>query len=173
MMLADAAIKILEQLREAVDQLHPSHFTRPSRALSGSTIGQHVRHILEFFCCLETGCKEGTVNYDKRDHDAVIANDKGIAAAFISDTIGFVRTLRENKELTLLLGYDPSCDVYQSVSTNTMRELVYNIEHAVHHMAIIKIGMQEIAPEVALPKHFGKAASTIRFEQSLKINSNH
>jgi hypothetical protein len=53
----------------------------------------------------------------------------------------------------------------QKVPTNFLRELVYNIEHAVHHMALIRIGVREVAPHITLPPDFGVAASTIRHQQ--------
>lgn len=173
MTLTDAAIKILNQLSELLDRLDPSEFTQPSELLGGSTIGEHVRHTLEFFSCLESGCMNGIVNYDKRDHDCVISSDKGIAAALVARMIAFVGTLPEDRELTLQVCYDASSDLYQKVSTNVFRELVYNIEHAIHHMAIVKIAVQEIAPHLALAKDFGIAASTVRYTLAPKVTSDH
>ena len=173
MTLTDAAIRILNQLSEFLDQLDPSEFTRPSVSLSGSTIDQPVRHTLEFFSCLESGCRDGIVNDDKRDHDRVISSDKGIATARVGQTSFFVSRLRQNKKLTRQVGCDPSCDVYQNVTTNIYRKLTYNIEHAVRHMAIIKIAVQEIAPYIALAKHFGISASTLRYGLVPNFNSNH
>lgn len=173
MTLTDAAIKILNQLSGLLDRLDSTEFTRPSELLSGSNIGEHVRHILEFFSCLESGCVDGIVNYDKRDHDCVISRDKDMAAALVARMTVFVSGLSGDKELTLQVGYDASSDVYQRVNTNIFRELVYNIEHAVHHMAIIKIAVREIAPHVALAKDFGVAASTVRYKLAAKVNSNH
>ena len=47
------------------------------------------------------------------------------------------------------------------VESTLERELVYNIEHAVHHMAMIKIGLRQIAPEILIDKNFGVAQSTV------------
>jgi hypothetical protein len=46
------------------------------------------------------------------------------------------------------------------------RELVYNIEHVVHHMALVKIGLKELLPDLDLPDDFGVAVSTIRYQHS-------
>lgn len=173
MTLTDAAIKILNQLGELLDQLEPSEFTRPSELLNGSTIGEHVRHTLEFFSCLESGRMNGIVNYDKRDHNCVISSDKGLAAALVARMIVFVGTLTEDRELTLQVAYDASSNRYQKVNTNSFRELVYNIEHAVHHLAIIKIAVREIVPHLTLAKDFGIAASTVRYTLAPKVISDH
>jgi hypothetical protein len=67
--------------------------------------------------------------------------------------------------LKLEAGYDLGKEVFVTIDTNATRELVYNIEHAVHHMAIIKIGVREIATYIDLPTDFGIAASTIRYKE--------
>lgn len=163
MNLSKAAIKILNQLADVVNQIQELDFTRPSDNLSGSTIGQHIRHTLEFFLCFESGEKEGVINYDKRAHDKLMETNKSLALDAIDQAIKFVSNLREKKALTLEVCYDLVQNEYISVETSTTRELVYNIEHAVHHMAIIKIAAREIAPYIAFDHDFGVAASTVRF----------
>ena len=165
--LKKACINILDQLEEVVRQIEPNHFSQPSELLSRSTIGQHIRHTLEFFLCLERGADSGLVNYDKRSHDKLIETDKVLALAAIQNTRLFVNSQETNKPLRLEVGYDPEQEQFIAIHTNFARELVYNIEHAVHHMALIKIGVRETAPYVQLPADFGIAASTIRYKGSV------
>lgn len=160
-----ACAHILSQLTDLVAQINEDDFVKPSDQLSHSTIGQHLRHTLEFFICFESGYQQGIVNYDKRAHDKQIERDKYIALAAIGRIEAFVKSFEE-KELKLEVGYDLSQEEFVTINTTAMRELVYNIEHAVHHMAIIKIGVREVAPYVILPKDFGVAASTIRYHEA-------
>jgi hypothetical protein len=74
----------------------------------------------------------------------------------------------EDSSLALEVGYDVSKDEFITIATNYSRELVYNIEHAVHHMALIKIGVREAASYIDLPSDFGIAASTIRYKESIE-----
>lgn len=166
MNITKACICILEQLAAVVKAIDENDFVKPSEALSCSTIGQHLRHTLEFFMCFERGFYEGKINYDKRAHDKKIESDKDIALATIDNIINFVRTLHTSKPLSLEVGYDLHKETFQTVETNAARELVYNIEHAVHHMAIMKIGIREVAPYLSLPSNFGVAASTVRHKQT-------
>lgn len=165
MNISKACIQILDQLANLLHQVKPSDFSRPSEALSNSTIGQHIRHTLEFFICFEEGYRRGVVNYDKRAHDKLIESDKTIALNTIRRITSFVEQLPENKPLRLEVGYDHHQDQFVSVETNATRELVYNIEHAVHHMAIMKIGVREVAPYVEIAADFGVAASTVRYKE--------
>lgn len=160
-----ACVRILQQLSDLVNSIHQEDFVKPSATLSNSTIGQHLRHTLEFFICLQQGYEKGLVNYDKRAHDKLIESDKFIALSNIQSIIDFVSQLQD-KSLQLEVGYDLMEETFVTVNTNAVRELIYNIEHAVHHMAIMKIGVREVAPYLTLPSDFGIAASTIRYHET-------
>ncbi|MCK6617357.1 MAG: DinB family protein [Cyclobacteriaceae bacterium] len=171
MKLTTACCNILEQLTGLVEQITPQDFSKPVTTLGNSTIGQHLRHTLEFFICLENGYEKGVVNYDKRQHDKLIESDKYIALSTLNRIKDFVATQQPDKPLQLEVGYDLKNDEATVVQTNFARELVYNIEHAVHHMAIMKIGIREVAPYVTLPAEFGIAASTIRYQEKTALAS--
>ncbi|MEP6734113.1 MAG: hypothetical protein ABJA70_01270 [Chryseolinea sp.] len=165
MSLTRACSNILEQLTDLVRQIRERDFVKPAETLSNSTIGQHLRHTLEFFLCFEYGYEQGIINYDKRAHDKLIETDKFIALSAIERIRTFVNNLSE-KSLRLEVGYDLKNEDFLSIDTTATRELVYNIEHAVHHMAIMKIGIREIASYISLAPDFGIAASTIRYKES-------
>jgi hypothetical protein len=48
------------------------------------------------------------------------------------------------------------------------RELAYNIEHTIHHMAIIKQSIIEHFTYIDLPEYFGVASSTVRYASAKK-----
>lgn len=163
--LRQACSGILSQLTDVVIQINENDFTRPTETLSNSTIGQHIRHTLEFFLCFEQGYSNGVINYDKRAHDKLIESDKFIALSAIERIRSFITTFAD-KPLKLEVGYELVNDSFVTIETTSTRELVYNIEHAVHHMAIMKIGIREIATYIKLAPDFGIAASTIRYKDS-------
>jgi uncharacterized damage-inducible protein DinB len=169
MNLNNACGNILTQLADLVNQLSKQEFTKPIDSLGQSTLGQHLRHTLEFFICLEKGFENGLINYDKRAHDKLIESDKFIALSMISKINEFVNSQSSDKALKLEAGYDLDKEEFVTIETNFLRELVYNIEHAVHHMAIMKIGIREIAPTITLPPDFGVAASTIRYKETTSV----
>lgn len=165
MIIKEACTNILHQLRDLVVNIHSDDFKRPVTALGNSTIGQHLRHTLEFFICLEIGFDNGIINYDKRAHDKSIETDKFAAINAIGQIEEFISRLSD-KQLTLEVNYNLANDEFHTLKTTATRELVYNIEHAVHHMAIIKIGVREIASYIRLSSDFGIAASTIRYREA-------
>ncbi|MEK6781728.1 MAG: hypothetical protein AABY93_08475 [Bacteroidota bacterium] len=171
MQLKNACLAILDQLTDVVRQIDEKDFCKPSETLSQSTVGQHLRHTVEFFICLEQGFRKGLVNYDKREHDKLIESDKFIALAAIERIKDFVSNQTKDQVLQLEVGYDRHTDDCLTISTNYFRELTYNIEHAVHHMAIMKIGIREVASYVKMPSDFGVAVSTIRYKESGMVTS--
>lgn len=164
--LLEAASTILTQLTNVVSTIKEEDFYKPSMALSHSTIGQHLRHTLEFFICLEQGYELGVVNYDKRIHNKAMENDKHIALHTLYQIKEFVTANQVDKPLNLEVGYKPDSEEAITITTNYLRELTYNIEHAVHHMAIMKIGIREVAEYILLPSDFGVAVSTLRYKDS-------
>ena len=163
MQLSKACTTILDQLSDIVHQLDENDFSKPSPALGNATIGQHLRHTLEFFLCLEQGFSKGIVNYDQRAHDKLIESDKFIALNVLTRMGDFVKLEHGDQPLKLEVGYERDSEECVTIETNYLRELTYNIEHAVHHMAIMKIGLREVAPYVTIPPDFGIAVSTIRY----------
>lgn len=165
--LHTACLQILDQLESVVEQLQPADFSKPSPALSGSTVGQHLRHTLEFFLCLQKGFDDAIINYDKRGHDKLIESDRFLALATIQQIRSFVQSKQTDKAMQLEVGYERHSETSTTIATNYFRELTYNIEHAIHHMAIMKIGVREVAPYVKLAPHFGVAVSTVRYQEAI------
>jgi hypothetical protein len=169
MQLTQAGLSILNQLEHVVTNISEGDFTAPSKILSNSTVGGHIRHTLEFFMCLQQGFESGVVNYDKRAHDKLIESDKFIALAAIHRIKDFISKQKTDQSLKLDVGYERHSDECVTIDTNYFRELTYNIEHAVHHMAIMKIGIRDVASYVSLPTDFGVAISTIRHKETVQV----
>ncbi len=169
MQLHLAAHNILDQLKSVVADLTDAEYLNPASSLNGSTMGQHVRHTLEFFLCLEEGLPGRVINYDNRNHDHVIESDRYVALASIGRIAEFLRANTKDLPLTLEVGYQRHSPEPLEIATNFNRELAYNIEHAVHHMAIMKIGLREVAPYINLAPEFGVAVSTLRYRESAEV----
>lgn len=161
MLLKQPILNVFTQISEALQQLTDEEYSRPSEILFTATIGQHVRHIIELFLCLENGYDEGTVNYEKRKRDYRIETDRLFACSLFQDI--YSRLPKPNKEIKLEAeDYDDDATV--SVPSNYYREIAYNLEHTIHHMALIRVGVSEVS-SVSLPKSFGVAYSTLKFRQ--------
>ena len=72
---------------------------------------------------------------------------------------------KQDKEMLLVGSYSSDSTDQSTVKTAYYRELVYKLEHAIHHMAMIKIGISETT-NVEVPLDFGVASATIRYKRS-------
>jgi hypothetical protein len=167
MELKIACKNILDQVGKIIEQIDNTTFSKPSVNLNGATLGQHFRHAIEFFQCLEMGSANGQVCYDNRSHDINIETDKQAALEVIYALDAFIDSVQLAQPLSLEISYAKSGDDSVTLPTNMAREIVYNIEHLVHHMALVKIGIKELCPQIALPEDFGVAVSTIKYHNSL------
>ena len=163
--LSFSAQQILRQLEDQVLKLRPEQFRAKSEIMSGASVGQHVRHIIEFFTCLLQGYKSGNVNYDLRAHDTLIENDIELAIAQIRMLQDFLNTAPLSKNLILETAYHHQDNTWLPVETTFDRELAYCIDHAIHHMAMIKMGLKSVAPDVVPEPGFGVAFSTLRHKK--------
>ena len=162
MLLRQPIEDVFVQLSDALGQLSDNEYIQPSRVLFGATIGQHVRHIIELFQCLENGYHEGVVNYEKRKRDYRIETDKEFAAVLLRRV--FRNMDKPNKHIDLEAeDYNQTMEVV-TIPSNYYREIAYNLEHTIHHMALIRVGINDVT-SISLPKEFGVAYSTLKFRQ--------
>ena len=169
MHLKDFSIQILSQLMDTTQQLTHEQFVRPIALLSGNSISKHLRHVLEFYDIMIRGYELGVINYDSRSHDKVLENDRNLAIDKMQELIGLIGRIGEDKTLRMEGGYGE--EKYE-IQTNIEREMAYNIEHAVHHMAIMRIALNTEFPEITIDKNFGVAYSTVKYqEQVAKMNT--
>jgi hypothetical protein len=162
MLLKQPIENVFIQLNDVLDQLTDNEYIQPSRILFNATIGQHVRHIIELFQCLQNGYAEGVVNYEKRKRDYRIESDRGVAASLLRK---IYRNLNKpNKHISLEAeDYNETVETVV-IPSNYYREIAYNLEHTIHHMALIRVGINEVSA-ITLPDEFGVAYSTIKFRQ--------
>lgn len=162
MQLQQAVNNVFVQLAESLQQISQGEYVQPCKNLFNNTIGQHVRHIIELYQCLEKGYEPGIVNYEKRKRDQDIESDKELASHLLLDIHSGLG--KPNKELTLEATYDDLSAEPISIATNYFREIAYNLEHTIHHMALIRVGLAEVAT-ITLPDDFGVASSTVKYKK--------
>jgi hypothetical protein len=164
MQLLQGVQQVFVQLSDSIDQLSMEQYSEKIPVLSNASIGQHVRHTVELFLCLEKGYQTGLVNYEKRERDIKIETDKDFANSLLKRI--FNTLPRENRELLLETGYDEHSDQTIRITSNYYREIVYNLEHTVHHMALIRVGINAIT-SISLPESFGVAGSTVKHRKTI------
>ena len=154
---------VLNPLSAVLMQLTDEQYNAACPLLKGSTIGAHTRHIIELFQCLQNGYASGFVNYDERNRNRMIETNRQLACDSINNICNVVNLA--NKPMLLKGIFAAGNPEPYTIETNYYRELIYNIEHAIHHMALIRVGVYAVS-EIELHETFGVAASTIQYNNS-------
>jgi len=166
MQILQATELTLQSLLRFLEQIDQPTYSKPLDVFNGSSLGGHTRHIIEFYHCLIKNYNKGIINYDLRERDKNIENDPELAAVAIQNIITELNKINLNDTIELHMSYDTQNNVVDTVISNVKREVVYNLEHTIHHMALIKIGVNVAASHIVLESEFGVAPSTIKFHQN-------
>lgn len=149
----------LDELMDLLGQLSDQDYVKPCPALSDATIGEHIRHILEMFICLENGYDSGVLNYDNRERNNQIQTETTFAKQIVADVKSGLKS--ENKIIYLEQIID---GLSLRIQSNYYRELLYNLEHCIHHQALIKVAVLPIE-NISINENFGVARSTIAYKR--------
>lgn len=152
----------LIEIKLLLQQLSQKRYTQASTTLFGATIGQHVRHILEFYESVFKGLPSKVINYDARERKLIIETDVKEALQFI-DVICDQLALFSKDEIIVLEGnFCANKGEQLSIKSSYYRELAYCLEHSIHHQALIKVGLLEQQCVHFIDDTFGIAPATIR-----------
>ncbi len=157
----------LNELNSVVALMDDKQFSKPLTIFSGSSIGMHARHIIEFYQCLLSQYENSPiVNYDKRQRDLLLESNLEYFTFTVNILIETLEELDKNRlNYPLSITSDSEHGNAALISSSLARELHYNLEHTIHHAAFIKIGVLSLMPDAELPKTFGIAPSTLRYQK--------
>ena len=161
MKLQNDAKDILIQLANTINLLNLNEYSYKIELLSNATIGEHTRHIIELFQQLLSGHESGNINYDNRKRDIRLEQNIDFAIKTIGNIITELH--KENKKLKIIT---LSSNKQSIIKSNFERELLHNIEHCIHHQAIIKIGLLYLK-KTDTHENFGVAKSTIKYRKTV------
>lgn len=156
------SISVLQDLSVLIDKLNDDEYIAHVESLNNSSIGEHTRHILEMFEELMSGYDTGTVNYDNRKRNKQLETVREAAIQKIEMLTAIVS--KPNKPLILEQGFITSSLDINRIDTNYLRELAYNIEHSVHHKALIRVAIHSLGLNNQIDDSFGYADSTLIYK---------
>lgn len=165
-MLKKKAIEQLLVVKSILSQMDDLEYSLKLEILKNSSIGSHVRHIVEFYECLLVSPTDGIVNYDQRKRNLLLETSFKYAQDFIVEMIDRLESIKSNRRILLVTEYAKES---VSMETSLFREISYNIEHTVHHLAIIGIAISQNFSHIILPDNLGYADSTIQYSKTQNI----
>ena len=158
-MLLTSINNALNELNHLLQQLSEKEYSNPCLELSNSTIGEHIRHIIEMFQCLENQYEKGIVNYDSRERNILIQTNPAYALQVIQQIQKRVGRPNKKIELQQIINGEEI-----RIESNYFRELLYNLEHCIHHQALIKVAVLR-HETLIIDENFGVAPSTLAYRK--------
>jgi hypothetical protein len=147
--------EVFQQTIDVIQQLSNQQYAGTLHLLEGKSIGEHVRHIISFYDCLISASNGGMLSYDLRSRDTLTAQSTQLAIAELN------RILTELQHLPdVSFQLQGRCIESYNHSTHLEREMLYLLEHSIHHLALIKLVMISLNWPIQFPEHFGVAYST-------------
>lgn len=156
----------LTQLKELLEQISSSDYNQKPNILFGASIGQHIRHILEFYLLLISGSFEGKISYDKRERKLELETNPAKALELIVKLMNGIDLIYLTETIELEADYSGNGKKGSLIKTSVGRELAYCIEHSIHHQALIKAGLIALGLNNLISENFGVAYSTIRYRNN-------
>jgi len=158
MKLIEGSTAVLSDAKLYLQKISATEYSTQIPMVFNTSIGSHTRHFIEFYQCLIAQAKSETINYSLRQRDLSIETEPLVALNAINEIINNL----ENLDLEALIVLHTSKEEAVAIKSTIGRELHYNIEHCIHHLALIKVSLNMVCPDMELPDHFGFAPSTIQ-----------
>ena len=137
-----------------------------------ASVGAHYRHSLEHFKLLLEAVNGPHVDYDRRERDAGLEQERLFALQVTRDfrhAARFLTTLNPDRPIEARYKISYAGSGACSASSTIGREIMYAVSHAIHHYALI--GMICDLRKLPMPQDFGIAPSTIDYQKTIARRS--
>ena len=150
----------LLSLSNLISKLEDFQYSNKIEHLGNASIGSHTRHIIEMLLCATQGYNNGIVDYVNRNRNLLLESDKNFALFTLQSLENEINM--SDKYLKMVV--EDANDTDLPVFTTYFREIIYNTEHTIHHLALIKVALIEMKLNNFIDVNFGMAYSTIKYK---------
>ena len=156
------------EARELLASCSKDQYVLRSENCFNSSIGGHIRHILDHYECFFQGSVNFVVDYDSRSRDWRVEKDPKWATASISACQENLNQLEQAEDSPVHVKMDTGSSPDELLAGSTFsRELQFLLSHTIHHYALIAVICSLAGTQV--PVDFGIAPSTLAYRKSLRV----
>ena len=148
-------------------RLTPEQFCYTHQPLFESSLGKHLRHILDHYLSFKRDYASGLIDYDQRLRDSELETNLDHAQAVIAQIIDFLEGLtiaRAEQPLEVLMCSDVALPTGSITVSSLGRELQFLHGHCVHHYALMAALLR--LQGIEIDNAFGVAPSTLIYQQN-------
>lgn len=161
-MLRESLLQALDQIRRILDRLDGLAAAGGGHLYAETGIGRHLRHINDHFLALMEGGETGSVDYNRRHRDSPVECDLQAGREQLEGILHWCREA-DLTQRPLRIVSEIDCRATRSLDfeSNLSRELLYLINHTIHHAAYIRLRLAQEGVE--LPEDIGLAPGTASY----------
>lgn len=157
-----SCLEIADQALSLLTQLSNEQYIKIEQPYLQSSIGQHMRHILDSFHCVMSCLNSNYVDYNLRRRHHLVETKKEIAINEWTDIAEKLQQISHNIMQNQVDVINEASSIDRRIAKNIStlgREFIFVSSHAIHHFALIRVSLcvQNIDPMVC----FGMAPATI------------
>lgn len=163
-MMRTALANALEQFNDILVELEQIPGQLSDNVYREANVGQHMRHVFDHMLAIKLAIGEGLVDYDKRDRGNEVETDRLMASQQLSLLRLWIQT-EDFDDRKVSVASEIDCENTQRMlfDSNLNREILYVINHTIHHAAHIKLLLAQYG--INLPAHIGIAPGTASFNR--------
>lgn len=159
-----ANTQALEQILSLIVHAKGDTYSKVPQGMT-SAIGRHVRHVLDHYSALQVGIVKNEIDYDLRSRDSEVETDSHLAVEKINQVMNWMQEhIQFDRPLLMKTEVSLDCQETCAVESSLKRELVYLLNHTVHHVAYITLVLRTLG--VAVDQHVGIAPATQSYLRS-------
>lgn len=163
-MMRTALANALNQLNDIMVELEQMPRQLADNVYCEASIGQHMRHVFDHVLAIKLAMEEGLVDYDRRDRGNEVETDRLMASQQLSLLNLWIQTEDfDNRKVVVTSEIDCETTRAMRFDSNLNREILYVINHSIHHAAHIKLALAQFG--IKLPTHIGIAPGTASFNR--------
>lgn len=163
----ESNLALLAQATTLLQGMPASLYQKSEAPVFLSSIGAHLRHVLDHYDSLFDGIASGKIDYHsrRRDPETETNPEKGlIRIQNLTTELNSLASQNTDLESPLMLRVSNENPDFL-ITTSLVRELYFSLSHTVHHYAVIGMIARHQGHEV--PEEFGVAPSTLAFRRAL------
>lgn len=171
--LVDSNLHTLNTAIKLLSDLPSDLYTKVHSPCFESSLGKHMRHIVDHYLCFKRDFHKGVIDYDQRNRDSQLETDKDYALSVCQEVRHFLSQLVLEGDacdpLHVLMCNDIDMPAGEVTISSLGRELQFLQGHSVHHFALMAVMLKLAGVEIN--QDFGVAPSTIVHNQTVKVSA--
>lgn len=158
----------LQQVLTLISSVNDTAYVEVAEGMT-SSMGRHVRHILDHYAALQLGAITGEIDYDLRSRDSHVEIDTAQAK---NNVLAVIAWMKENvtDDMALKMKTEISMLNQKSVCFNSSlkRELTYLQSHTMHHVALVTMALRIMG--INIDDNIGIAPATLSYLRDNKTS---